>query len=451
MELILDKRIKNVWIVLSLISLLIYFMTYLANCFGPPIRSDGEGYYIYLPALFLHADPSFEAVASERFDGQMPSWTGLEPVEETGRLLNKYNLGTSLMMTPFFLSAHVITWIMRPLSGAPEWYKFNYSSNGYSFFYQHAAGLAGLFYYMCGLLLLAKFLSKSWQPRIVIWTLFASVCGSNLLHYMSGETVLSHPYTFFLVAWLIHLTDRWRLQARSSDWLELGVCMGLLLLVRTSNLIFATYFIIHVLCRTQIRQWLSLTSLKGCGLSILACIAIMLPQLLMWRYGTGDFLVNSYGKQGEGFNFLQPAIFQTLFSLRGGLFFWCPAFLISAYGILISWKKNRPLAYSITVTILVFLYISSSWHMWWYGGGLGNRGLLDVYPFLILAMPFAFSSRWGRVFRFLTIPLVLWALFWMKLYHTREISYYGLNQQALFDVFWWRKETLAHWIQGLLY
>ena len=40
------------------------------------------------------------------------------------------------------------------------------------------------------------------------------------------------------------------------------------------------------------------------------------------------------------------------------------------------------------------------------------------------------------------VLLVVWSLFFMVLYYTREISYYGLDRQALFDIFWWRKEAL---------
>ncbi|MCB7372887.1 hypothetical protein LI003_23625, partial [Bacteroides caccae] len=45
-------------------------------------------------------------------------------------------------------------------------------------------------------------------------------------------------------------------------------------------------------------------------------------QLIIYRWGTGEFIVYSYTK--EGFNFLHPEIIKVLFSYEKGLFVYTP-------------------------------------------------------------------------------------------------------------------------------
>ena len=45
---------------LTVLALLIYMFTYLQGYFGVPIRSDGTGYYAYLPSYLIYGDASLE-------------------------------------------------------------------------------------------------------------------------------------------------------------------------------------------------------------------------------------------------------------------------------------------------------------------------------------------------------------------------------------------------------
>jgi hypothetical protein len=161
--------------ILLLLMLFIYFFTFLTECHGPRvIVSDGDGYYAYLPALFIHRDLSFET-AYELFEsGDIPGINGIRRDPESGRLINMYNAGIAFMMLPFFLFAHAMTWLMRSPSGGMEWWRLNYPMDGYSLFYQHAAGLSGLFATFIGLMVLRAELRRLSPLGLQVWWLLCS-------------------------------------------------------------------------------------------------------------------------------------------------------------------------------------------------------------------------------------------------------------------------------------
>lgn len=55
---------------------------------GPPIRSDGIGYYVYLPAVFLDHDVTLEQTAARSFDGNPAQIPGVRRVPPRSRLLD---------------------------------------------------------------------------------------------------------------------------------------------------------------------------------------------------------------------------------------------------------------------------------------------------------------------------------------------------------------------------
>ena len=83
----------------------VYAFTYTSHLHPnrPAIRSDGEGYYAYLPLYLIRHTLDFQAVpASHRgfFIIQNPT---------TGRQSDIYPLGTALCEMPFFVVAHLVT------------------------------------------------------------------------------------------------------------------------------------------------------------------------------------------------------------------------------------------------------------------------------------------------------------------------------------------------------
>lgn len=447
-----DRAVDWLWrhfiCMVTVLSLLLYAFTYLEDCFGPPIRADGAGYYMYLPAYLIHGDPTFTKVAECQYGGAIPLWSGVSLNPDTGRYFNKYNAGVAVMMSPFFAAAHLATWWLRSPPGGFEWWKLNHPMDGYSILYQHAAGLAGLFYMICGVAILKRALSEHFSPGVVLVTLGALLFGTNLLHYGTGETVFSSPYSFFLFSAFLFLAQRWYGPPGFPGLsVLLGLVAGLIALVRLNNALFLIVFplwgVVEVEdLRARWRFWRGRTA----SLLVMAATAALVfaPQMLIWKFSGGRWLAYSYGT--ESFRWLRPHVAEVLFSLNRGLLFWSPILLLGFLGLPAARKRAPGCVLPALVYLPLHVYLVASWHQWWWGGSFGHRAFIEDYA--LLAFPLAafygaLASRWGKwVVGLVTLGGITWSIFFMKLYYTRELSYYGLDGQALFDIFWLRKEAL---------
>ena len=96
---------------------------------GPPIRSDGFSYYVYLPSWFIFHDPSLAAVGARLLRRRVPRLHGDHPLaghQPMGERASDRRRGDA---APFFAVAHALT----------RW--TNLSADGFTLYYQHAAGL----------------------------------------------------------------------------------------------------------------------------------------------------------------------------------------------------------------------------------------------------------------------------------------------------------------------
>ena len=130
-----------------------YVYAYASGRAGTPIRSDAFSYYVYLPAWALHHDPSLQAVADDCCGGEFPEWTAIIRWRFTRQWVNAHPIGEAIMIAPFFAVAHALT----------RW--TNLSPDGFTPYYQHAAGLAGLFYVIAGLWFLERLLERYFSSR----------------------------------------------------------------------------------------------------------------------------------------------------------------------------------------------------------------------------------------------------------------------------------------------
>ena len=371
-----------------LLGLLASYQIYSQRLKWPVIRVDGYGYYAYLPAIFIHRDLSLETLAREQFGGVISEKTGIRRYAATGLYLDKYTVGTALLETPFFLIGHAFAL----LEGVP--------ADGFSEPYQYAIVAAGLFYLGLGIFFSHRFLRRQLSPAPATAALLVLVFGTNLFHYATYDCCFSHIYSFALVSLFLELTDGFYRTPTKKCAFAVGLLLGVICCVRVTNAVVVVIFVLWgVKGRRELRE--RLTERRTLALYLVfVCGAIVgfAPQMAYWQYAAGQLLVNSY--VDEGFNWLTPHVFDVLFSVNKGLFFWCPVLFLAVAGLWAVKSRLPGLFLPLTVYHLLQLYVVSSWHSWFYGGGLGQRPYVDAMPVfaISLAALFAASRDWKLTF-----------------------------------------------------
>lgn len=443
-------------LLLLIAGLLLYGGTYLLGTFGSPVRADGVGYAMYLPAWVVHHSFGVEAAAVARFGEEVPAWTGCERVGEERRMVDRYGVGVAVMALPFFLVAHFLTWWMQA-PGALEWWAYQFPLDGFSGFYPHAMGLSGLFWMWVGVVVSHWHLRRYFSKGTALWTAGLLVFGTNLLHYMAAESVLSHGYSYALFALLLAAVDRWqRGEGGLKTAVFAGCVAGMIGMVRASNLAFVPCALLwgagegKAWWTRTLRGWRDLLVAGAC------CAAVFSFQLWTWKCMSGHWVLNAYGVQGYGFSWLRPEITNVLFSLRGGVFFWCPVLLTGVTGLFVRrgvGMADAPWLWVAGAYALLQLWVVASWFDWPYGGGFGHRGFIEMYALWVFPMA-AWAERCGTrgwwegwLNLLFCLGCVVWCLFFMKLYFVREVSFFGLDRQALFDIFYNRLCVFRDWLR----
>lgn len=406
-----------------------YTIVYVKNFNYPPIRSDGEGYYAYLPSYVIHNDLTMEKLAKERFGGDFPVWTGIQRFPSTERFVDKYPIGEALLVAPFFFVGHFLSKIL------------GFEPDGYSALYQHAAGLSGLLYMIAGVFLLKKNLERYFANGVTLATLIAILFGTNLFHYGTYDSIFSHAFSFFLISAFIFMIHKWYEEPKKYiHSVLIGVIAGLIILVRIPNIIVLLFFpLFGINSLKDIKERFVLLYANKLPISLICLVAVLicLPQIFLWKYLTDKWLIMPY--QNEGFNFYSPKIFDVLFSIRKGLFFWSPILIFSLLGLLIMRKKIKEFLIPALFFLFINLYIIASWHSWWFGASFGHRAFVESYS--ILAFPLAsfydsIESKRSKVFvATLSALLIFISIIQMLQYWKGIIPYDGVTWEFYRKIF----------------
>jgi hypothetical protein len=365
-----------------------------------PIRSDGYSYYVYLPSWFLYRDLSLDALARDWYGGSYPAFMAILRWPSTGRWLNAHPIGTALLMAPFFAVGHLLT----------RW--SNLPPDGFSFYYEHAAGLAGLTYFVSGLALMRGILRRHFTSGVTLATLVAMTWGTNLFHYGVFDSTFSHAYSFFLITLFLDLTDRWWTQTTFELTCGLGVTAALVVLTRHTNILFLLLLPLSGITLWRdagphaAALWRRRRSLAAiCGI----VLAGVLPQLIIYRRATGSWLVSSYSAVGSGFIFDSPHVLDVLFSTQKGLFFWSPLLLLAVAGLVVGRGWAQRFVVPVAVIFTIDTYLIASWSDWQFGASYGHRGFTDGLGVLaiFLAAFFAWTAERPRLARFVTAGVAL--------------------------------------------
>ncbi len=363
---------------------------------------DVCGYYYYLPAIFIYKDlkkVAFHEAIDVQYQPQGGGFYSALP-STNGNLVMKYTSGMAIMYAPAFFVAHALA---KPLG---------FVADGFSAPYQFAISFWSLLWSFVGLFYLRKLLLKLnffWETHshmghidsfnvaievshrewIAATVLLLYVFTTNYLEYAAISSAMTHTYIFTLYTLMLWQTIKFYERPKITTAASIGVCIGLAVLARPTELIVvivpALWGIFDrkslenrlVFIKNHFSKFLFTAALIG----VLGSI-----QLIYWKWSSGHFLYNSYGKE-DWMEWGSPHILDGLFSSRRGWLVYTPIMLFSLIGFYPLYKKRRDLFWANFLFIGLFIYVSFAHNIWWYGGSLGQRQMIQVMP--MLALPFA--------------------------------------------------------------
>jgi hypothetical protein len=346
------------------------------------IDSDGKGYYMYLPNIFLN-----KSIREQTVDNRYI-------LEISGKGVNKYYVGTAIAMLPFFGLGYMIAYFQGD------------ELDGYSPPFQKAISLAGLFYFILGLIFLGSFLLLyEIKKNIIAFILIIISFGTNLLTYSVISPSMSHIYSWCFITAFLYFTKKIIVNQKIKYFYLSIILLGFIILIRPTNGIIILIVPFLSVSFSNFKKALTfIYSLKNIVVSGIILLAIFFLQSYLWYIQTGSFFIQGY--KNEGFYFLSPQIWNVLFSFRKGLFIYTPLVFLSLFGLLFV-KKNRFEFFSLCFFLISLIYIISSWWNWYYGPSFGQRPFIEYYGIVGLLLALLFSQLRTKFFKILLFILSL--------------------------------------------
>jgi len=371
---------------------------------------DVSGYYAYLPAAFIYHDLE-KAVFLDTIIAQYQPTPGKMQGfwHWSGAYIMKYSMGQALQFLPWFAIAHTVA---APLG---------YPADGYSLPYQAAISWGSLLIALLGLWVARRNLLFFFSDRATAAALVLLVFGTNYLNYTAIDHAMTHNWLFACYSLLIYAVIRFY-QKPGFGWAAaIGILLGWAALTRPSELVACALPVLWgVADRAGLRARAALIAQHWPKYLLAGVLmaAIGFLQLAYWKYYGKEWTIYSY--ENQGFDWTTPHVTDVLFSFKAGWLIYSPLMVFALVGLYFLYKKQRTLFPAVLLFSLLNLYVVSAWSIWWYGGGLGMRALVQSYA--VWLFPLAAFMEWiiGKTWRLAAFAPVLAAGIWLNLWWTRE-------------------------------
>lgn len=370
------------------------------------ISWDVSGYYWYLPATFIYKDLKklqFSDSILKKY-APTPNLIQANPTEN-GNYVMGYSCGQALHFLPAFAVAH---WL------AP---KLGYAADGFSRPYQVAISLNSLLIAFLGLYFLRKNLLHYFNDNVTAISIFLLVVGTNYLEYASITGAMTHNWLFTLYAFLIYITISFYRSPSFVKALLIGVTVGWAALTRPTEIISSLIPLAWGVYNKKTLEERIYFIQKHFSKYLSAIIITLLLgsiQFLYWKYVTGHYFFYSY--QGQTFSWLKPHIKNGLISFRAGWLVYSPMMFFAVFGLYSLWRNKRNLFSTIFIFSLLFMYICFAWDIWWYGGSLGQRAMIQSYPIWAFPLAAFIDAILAKKVKYLIFPLAIFFIyfnFWL--------------------------------------
>jgi len=344
------------------------------------INSDAYGYTRYLVAALsphgLTSARTFDELGQAYPQLAPGTGYGAHPLPD-GTVAFKYTMGMAVMHAPLFLSAHVYArWTGRP-------------SDGFSGPYQVAIALSNWLWSVLALVVTGQLLLRWFSERVSAVVLLLLAFGTNAFYYSALTFGMTHMPSMCLFGATLLAALSWLERPRPAAAVLVGAGLGLIGLVRPTDLVFAlipmAVYLRHLASQPADRR-----RYTDVALSAAAALLVFTPQLIYWQLTTGSWLY--YGYVGERLNLFEPHVLEGLFGFQKGWLVYTPLMALSLTGLFLFGRSTPWLARAIGLLVAVHVFVAFAWPEWWYGAGFGARTMIQCYA--VLALPMASCVEW---------------------------------------------------------
>lgn len=387
------------WIIsISIILIGMFSVRDFDSRYGRSINGDGKAYYAYLPALFIYQDPTYsfiEKMEDTYYPEDHSQFKDFRNEQRNGKFVNKTFPGLSVLYAPFFFVSIFLAWV------------FGYAVDGYSAPFQWGIAFSHVVYFFIGLRFLLSFFRQLKIEDRVSYLLFTVLLfGSNCWYYLVYDHSVSHIHSFFLTCVLLWTMQKF-LHSKNSNYLGLaGIVLSLLVIIRPTNAVMVLFIPFLLQLRGVSMKELFTSNyiqIKPLIKPSIVCLAIISLPFLLWKWQSGLWIVYSYNE--EGFNFSNPQVLNFLFSYEKGWFVWTPLIFVSLLtGIFILAKRSFSVVLWFLLPLVVIVFVLSSWWIWTFGSGFGQRTVIEYLPYLIIGTAL-FANKYKKIGLFYSIAV----------------------------------------------
>jgi len=309
--------------------------------------------------------------------------------------------------------------------------------------YRTAMAFFGIFCLLLTLLMLRKILRRYFSEPVVGITLLVLVFGTNLLYYTTYEGCMAHVSNLLLFTLFLLMTERWYSEPDLINSGLLGLLMGLITLIRPTNILIAIPFILYnITSFNQLQQRIILFLKKWPLLLVfsIAAVLVWIPQMIYWHQMTGQYLFFSY--VGERFYFSHPRIYSGFFSFRKGWLIYTPLGSLMLTGFIFMYKRLQNIFWPYLIFYIAIVYVTFSWWSWWYGGSFSCRPMVETYAVLVFPLACSFdyfikrlTHQWNALLSAVIITLIALNIFQTYQYSHQIIHWDRMSYEAYKNVF----------------
>ena len=369
--------------------------------------NDGKYYYLYIASVMVDGDLDFHNQMREQWPEEN------YPQTENGAVLNKYPIGVSLSLLPSFFPAHEFSRVVHGITDR----RF-FAANGYTILYQ-VSNLAWVFilcwatFVLIDRVMMQHFsVDGALRGKYIAAGVLCAWLGTQYAYHAMRFPLMANVISTFwvtatiaVVAEAVHAMKQHRFVAW--HWPVMVFCTAMAIICRPTNVmvcVFGFFALYQV-----VRQGMLVRLLKCFPWLMLALFPIAL-QMIAWHIMFGHWITYSYAghtfKNGgtEKFYWTDPVLFKSLFSLRAGLFVWCPVFAIGTFAAVFFLFREIPGRWLVGCSVAAFVvlwYFDSAWWCWPFSG-YPSRAYLEMVVLPALGITLLFhhsdaSRRWQRI------------------------------------------------------